>query len=671
MDSVCHTGLSGVGMKFFVASLIGALAMAGAAIGQTPPPAAAFGRLPAVQQAVISPNGQMVAILGGTADDRTVTIASIDKPGVPVLKLGKVETVAIRWAGDAYILVRAAYWDNSLDKVAYRLERNYAATPDGKVASRLLDNDIPSQWMGYQPILGITPTPKLRVMMLGIREVPDAEGSANTRLKRKGERAPIQGAIWSVDPANGNGVMIEAGDFDTVSWETDLMGRARVRFDRDDLNHGVSIFARPKETTKWERILTDKDEEGFRVYYGYSDKDDAVYLGQHDQNGTQIVRRSLKDGLITPIGHPSETSDISLVWDEGRGVAVGLATGRESDTIEWLDPEIGAVSASMLKVFKGKHVTLASWSDDRNRFVVETDSQDTPPAWFLFDRAKKELSPIGEAYPDLKDAKLGSTSWINYKAKDGLEIPAYLTLPPGAQEGRGKLPLIVLPHGGPAARDSDGFSWLTQFLASRGYAVLRPQFRGSTGFGRAFELAGRGEWGGKMQTDLLDGVASLAAGGKIDPLRVCIVGWSFGGYAALAGAALHPEAYRCAASFAGIGDLTLLIREDSLSYGDESGSIRGLRRTLGNATLAEQAAASPMQHVNAIRAPVLLMHADQDTVVSIEQSRRMAAAMTKAGKPVEFVTIHGDDHYLMHSATRIQMADTLGAFLAKNLPVTP
>ena len=157
---------------------------------------------------------------------------------------------------------------------------------------------------------------------------------------------------------------------------------------------------------------------------------------------------------------------------------------------------------------------------------------------------------------------MGTTRWITYKARDGLEIPAYVTLPPRAPPKDARLPLVAPPHGGPRVRDAYDFDYVAQFLATRGYAVLQPQFRGSAGFGEDFVKAGKGEWGGKMQTDLLDGVAVLAAAGEVDPKRVCIVGASFGGYAALAGATLLPDAYRCAASIAGIGDLGQLILEE-------------------------------------------------------------------------------------------------------------
>jgi dipeptidyl aminopeptidase/acylaminoacyl peptidase len=309
-----------------------------------------------------------------------------------------------------------------------------------------------------------------------------------------------------------------------------------------------------------------------------------------------------------------------------------------------------------------------NWSDDRTRFVVFADSKTSPPVWYLFDKPRKELSLLGEAYPALKGVALGATRWITYKARDGLEIPAYLTLPPGAPERGAKAPLIVLPHGGPGARDGYGFDYLAQFLATRGYAVLQPQFRGSWGFGKAFEDAGRGEWGGKMQTDLLDGIAAVAASGDADPARVCIVGASYGGYAALAGVSLHPEAYRCAASIAGISDLGLFLVEAKRIYGEDGAGMEAWRTILGDAPTPKLTAASPARQAASIRVPVLLIHGDKDTVVPIEQSQIMAQAMKQAGKPVEFVTLADENHYLTKSATRTQTLQALEVFLAKNLP---
>jgi dipeptidyl aminopeptidase/acylaminoacyl peptidase len=667
-------------MKSVVLGVAALVATVGGFVGSAlaaAPPASAFGRLPAVTQASISPSGQTIAILGGPPEDRMVSLATIDQPGLPILKLGKVETVGLQWVGDEYVLARIAFWTRQPGyngtAVNYRFERNIALTTQAKAVSRLLEGDFDSHATLNQPVVGVALSPKPRAMVLSLLFAQEAEGTKDTKMKRKGEDSTGQLALWSVDPASGKGRLVERGTFDTVGYEVDLSGEARVRRDVNDVTRDYSLFARPKGKAQWTSILVNQaeDAEMNRLYFGYSDPDDAIYLASEGQGAVQMTRRRLADGVVEPVGAPVKSLSPYLIWDHHRGVAVGVASMTDKEAVEWLDPELGSLHGALSKVFKGKDVSLENWSKDRTRYVVRVDSAASPPVWYLFDKARKELSPLGEEYPELKDAVFGPTRWTTYKARDGLEIAAYLTLPPGAPEAGGKLPLIVLPHGGPVARDAGGFDWLTQFLATRGYAVLRPQFRGSAGFGLAFEKAGRGEWGGKVQTDLLDGVAALAATGAIDPARVCIVGASFGGYAALAGATFHPEAYRCAASLAGIADLGLLIGEQQSSYGAESGSIRSLRKQLADAGSAKLNATSPLKHVADIKAPILLLHADLDTVVPIEQSQKMAEALKAAGKPVEFVTLVGDDHYLQQSSARTQMLESLGAFLAKNLPVTP
>ncbi len=650
-----------------------AVALGGVAWAQTaPPPASAFGRLPQVDDVALSPNGQTIAFLGGSPAQRSLSFATVDQPGLPTLDLGDVETVSIRWVGDKYVLARVGFWYAFDAKHRYRFERNISVTSDGKPVGRMLSNDISSERLDSQPVLGVTAGADPQAIMLGLQPASGPNASNDTRLKRKGEREEnnMIRALWRVDPKTGRGVLIERGSYDTRYWEPDLSGEARMRVDIDALSYKFGLYGRAKGQKTWVPLITGADEDTERDYLGYSDPDDGFYLSKVTEAGRQVVLRSLKDGSERPVGAPSASGEVRLIYDGVRGTAVGVAKGDSQAVAEWLDPAIGAAFTSMTKVFKGALVSLDGWSDDRTRFLVRTETAAQAPTWYLYDKPRKSLSPVGEAYPELKGAALGDTRWIRYNARDGLEIPALLTLPPGLAAGA-KPPLVVLPHGGPATRDSEGFDWMTQFLATRGYAVLRPQFRGSTGFGKAFQDAGRGEWGGKIQTDLLDGVAYVTGQGLVASGRACIVGASFGGYSALAGAALHPTDYRCAASIAGMSDLGLLITEQMRSYGRESSSIHDLRKALGDATSAQIVATSPRKQVASVQVPILLIHGDEDDVVPLEQSEVMAKALTDAGKPVEFVVLKGENHYLRYSASRTQVLETLGAFLAKNLPVNP
>ena len=435
-----------------------------------------------------------------------------------------------------------------------------------------------------------------------------------------------------------------------------------MRIDIDEITARTSALTRSGGPA-WKSIWT-SEFSGRDDYHGYSEPDNAIYL----EVGGRLIRRPLDGGADAPLAVPAGASSPSLVWDMHRNTVVGVNGGGEQRQTTYLDAELGAVHAGLSRAFKGKTVTIAEWSADRTRFIVNVSGSAAPTIWYLYDKARKELSPIGETYPELAGVALGATRWITYKARDGLEIPAYLTLPPGAATT--KPPLVVLPHGGPRARDTAEFDFIVQFLASRGYAVLQPQFRGSWGFGDAFAKAGEGEWGGKMQTDLLDGVAAVKALGLVSAGPPCIVGASFGGYAALAGATLHPGAYRCAASIAGVSDLGLLLVEEGRVYGYDSASLGELRKELGAATKDKLEATSPARHAAAAIAPILLIHGEEDTVVMPEQSKKMADALKAAGKPYEYIVLPHENHYLTRAAARTQTLEALETFLARNLPAS-
>jgi len=648
------------GFVWAAAAVFGGVAASAEA---APPPASAFGRVPAVVEAEISPGGQQVAILGGTSEQRIISIATIDQPGLPVLQLGAVEATRLRWAGDEFVIASVAYWEKADGQRSYRIERHIAVTPQAKAVSRFFDNLTTSQYLANgQPIIGVTSASPARVLVNDLVEGLGPQGTMNTRMKRKGvENASVR-ALWSIDPATGRGKVVERGDPDTRSWDVDLSGEARVRQDVDELTHRAAIFARPKGKSQWTQVWAEGAGAGSFRFLGYADPDDAIYM---EKDG-KIVRRKLADGVEESLGEAG--ASMRLIWDTNRNSVAGIVAGSDKPTAQWLDTDVGAAHGVLTRAFKGSDVTLTGWSKDRTRFVARVASPSSPGSWYLYDRARKEVSPLGDEYPELKGAALGTTRWITYKARDGLEIPAYVTLPPGATSGA-KLPLIVLPHGGPAARDTFDFDFIVQFLATRGYAVLQPQFRGSAGFGREFREAGKGEWGGKMQTDLLDGIAVLAASGDVDPGRVCIVGSSFGGYAALAGATLNPSAYRCAASIAGISDLGQLITEEARLFGRSVAGFDELREELGVADRGKLAAMSPARHAAAVRGPVLLIHGDQDTVVLPAQSMRMASELKAAGKPYQLLILENENHYLTKSATRTQTLEALEKFLAENLPV--
>jgi len=261
---------------------------------------------------------------------------------------------------------------------------------------------------------------------------------------------------------------------------------------------------------------------------------------------------------------------------------------------------------------------------------------------------------------------------VTYKARDGLEINAVLTAPPDYDsETSGKLPAIVMPHGGPASYDRFDFNWRAQYFANRGYLIIQPNFRGSTGFGEEFEDAGRGEWGGKMQDDITDGVNALADAGIIDRDRVCIAGASYGGYAALAGAAFTPDLYKCVVAIAPVSDLNLMLSDRRRRSGSDHWVISYWEDVMaeGDARKEKLNAISPVHFAERIKAPVLLLHGNDDTVVPYNQSTVMERALRQAGKQVDLVKLEGEDHWLSVADTRLQTLREMDRFIAEHLPI--
>ena len=301
--------------------------------------------------------------------------------------------------------------------------------------------------------------------------------------------------------------------------------------------------------------------------------------------------------------------------------------------------------------------------------VLHLDSPTEGPGYALVDLTTHSSQWLGSEHPGLESADISPVQPVRFKAADGLPITGYLTLPRGRDAKN--LPLVVFPHGGPAARDEPGNDWWAQAMASRGYAVLQVNYRGSEGFGRQFLEAGFGEWGRKMQTDLSDGVRYLAAQGIVDPKRVCIVGASYGGYAALAGATLDQGVYRCAVDVSGPAELAKLVAWGKERDGDEGVAVqRYWLRYMGVSALSDPrlAAISPAEQAAKVSIPILIIHGKDDTVVPFEQSQMMADALAKAGKPYQFVVLNHEDHWLSRGDTRLQMLQATVDFLQKNNP---
>jgi dipeptidyl aminopeptidase/acylaminoacyl peptidase len=370
----------------------------------------------------------------------------------------------------------------------------------------------------------------------------------------------------------------------------------------------------------------------------------------------------LAGGASTPFLPDVEVE--RLFWNRWTGQLLGYLLEDEPQRPVLFDPTLQSRTRLILRSFAALNAELVGWSADMTRAIVHTGGPADSGTWWLVDVNERTAREIGFDRPMIGSNQDGPMSLVTYTASDGLELDGVLTLPPG-REAR-DLPVIVLPHGGPRSHDEVGFDWWAQAFASRGYAVFQPNFRGSTGRGDEFVRAGFGQWGRKMQTDISDGLAHLASEGIVDPARACIVGASYGGYAALAGVTVQQGLYRCAVAVAGVSDLFQMYTTEWR----ESGSSRTLRVSLQQelGPRSNWAEVSPRRLADRADAPVLLIHGRDDTVVNFNQSLEMASALRSAGKSVELVELEGEDHWLSKAETRQRMLQETMDFVMEHNP---
>lgn len=386
----------------------------------------------------------------------------------------------------------------------------------------------------------------------------------------------------------------------------------------------------------------------------------ALALAEDEAGFTGVHEYDLKALKLGKRLHGSPGFDIAGFSPDRKGDAIaGVYFSDDSSRTLWLDPDLAKMHDEVAGRVKGAAAGIASYSDDHQRALVRIGAPDSPGAYYLYDRKSGEMAQLAHLNPAIKMARLHPVKTIRYTARDGTEIAAVLTLP---KAGGADLPLIVLPHGGPFARDDESWDGWTQFLADRGYAVVQPNYRGSSGYGAAFARKGRGRWGLAMQDDLNDAVTHLAAAGVADPKRVCMAGASYGGYAAFRAAQRDGKLYRCAISYAGVSDLRDMVRYDRnfLASGARTDWLRVQAPNLE--------AVSPINHAGQFATPLLVLHGKADEVVPVAQSRDLVEKLRRAGKPVTYIEQPEGDHHFTRAEDRLQFLNAMEAFLTEHNP---
>lgn len=446
-------------------------------------------------------------------------------------------------------------------------------------------------------------------------------------------------------------------------WMTDLDGVVRlgVAFAKTVMR----IYARGREGGKW-RTIVKRDVFGDRKFkpLAFGPGPDLLYvLSDHETDTAGIYEFNTETGKFGRrlFWHPAvDATDIVL--SRKRRTVIGARYTLDFPEIAYLDEAALALQKALDQALPETVNRILDQGWDRDRFIVYASKPGLPGRYLLVERPAMTVTTLGSSHPGLDLAGLAAVKKVSYRARDGLTIPAYLTLPRVGPAG--KWPLIVYPHGGPTSRTTMAFNPFTQFFASRGYAVFQMNFRGSEGFGRSHMTAGYQQWGLGMQDDIVDGVRWLIGQGLADPDRICIYGASYGGYAALMGVIKTPDLFRCAMSFAGVTDLGLLIRQrkkykyndlNAPKYNDDSAG-GGLE------------ANSPLFNAGRIRVPVLLVHGGRDRVVAVDHAKKMAAALAKAGKEHELLILEGSGHNLRDGGDRAALMSKIEGFLARHMP---
>jgi dipeptidyl aminopeptidase/acylaminoacyl peptidase len=478
----------------------------------------------------------------------------------------------------------------------------------------------------------------------------------------------VASCLLEVNTRTGTGTVVKVGSQFTGGWLVDRHGQPIVREDWNPNNHEFRLYALGANDTIKE--IYRKEDTSEPKVAGLLPDGSAVVLLAANGRARQAAWALPLDGSAPTLIADDPDSDITGVYtDPYTGAIIGVYAAGTAEQIHWLDAGAEHRHEVLARSFPGREVDVFGWTADGTKTLARVETPSSPPIYYLIDFTTHRADIAAEEYPALAGVALASVKQITYQARDGTPIPAYLAIPAG--NSGAAVPLVVLPHGGPQARDYFQFDWLVQFLASRGYAVLQPQFRGSTGFGEAFEQAGYRQWGGLMQDDVTDGVKAMIEQGVADPHRICIVGASYGGYAALAGAAFTPDLYSCAASISGVSDLQALMSEEVPYYGGWGGSqsvaLSVFAARIGAPTDPNLAAKSPINYVKSIKIPILIIYGTGDGVVPNAQSQKMVNALKSAGKSVDVSVLPGEDHWLSRNDTRIQVLQQLDVFLRAHL----
>ena len=646
--------------------LAGGLA-APAANAVTVPPLADYGKLPAADEVRLSPQGDKIAYLAFDQGKRAVVVRSVDGPVLTVMDAADHKLRYLEWADETHLVLGFESFVYSEQLVDYQ----------GNITETLIINTQTRKSFGV-----FANTPKVLKATFGyyghstrgahaygyfsgITLAGGGNGQADFDIRHY-TITHTHTDLYRVDLDSGDLEIVSGGTERAISgWLVNTDGQVVGRDNYDEKTAERRIFA---DGGNGQQVTSFPDPTGDNGIVGQGRQPGTILVHQRspETNDWSILEYEGRAGgaAVDPFKGDSVRGELT----DSRGLLMGYVSNTDEPKTTLFDPALQAKFDLAAHAFRGERAELAAATDSLDRMLVYTEGDGDSGTWFFADIPGRRASAVLWAYPTILQDAVGSVSIVAYKAADGLQMQGVLTLPPGRPAKN--LPVVVLPHGGPEGRDYLHFNWLAQAFASRGYAVFQPNFRGSDGFGQPFRDAGYGQWGRKMQTDVSDGLAELVKRGIADPKRACIVGASYGGYVALAGVTVQQGLYRCAVAIAPVSDLGGMLTWRQEHYGEKSEVARSDKAFLGVSSLGDPVlkSLSPASLAARADAPVLLIHGKQDTTVPFDQSDIMRHALMDAGKPVTFVELNDEDHYLSKAPTRTQALEAAVAFVQAHNP---
>lgn len=622
------------------------------AVADAPLTAEAFARLPDVSNVTISPDGTKVvsSVRYQQGDERGVVLLLVD------LISGKKATL-MKSDNSKYVIGWFKWANNDVLLVSTHYPSRIYGTP--VPATRLLRIDVNSK--DIKPAV-----PKRRMRMA--KYIPIVQDNVIDFMPNNPDEFllsmslsdEVGSEVLLVNHKSGKTKRVHRMRDWTIDWMTDRQNRLRIAtyFKNTTTRHDYRHTEADSWLTLFEYQLFDSSSKS---PLGFDADPDILYYSALNEGRDAIFKVNVKERPLQPelvYSHPRYDVDGTLIYSQKNDRVVGIRHSLGEGYIFW-DEEYKRLQQSLNKALPKTNNKIIDLSRDERRIIVLSSSDTDAGTYYLWNRGEKTVTPLAYRYKMLAPGLMAEKQHITYSARDGLTISGYLTRPKDAAQAPG--PTIIFPHGGPISYDGKGFDYWTQFFASRGYTVLQMNFRGSSGYGYDFMASGMQDWGGKMQTDVEDGTRWLIAEKIADPKRICVVGASYGGYAALMEAANNPDLYQCVVSVAGVTDLKQLVRKYRKFVG-----YAAIKEYIGSDS-KDLKARSPVNLAKQIDVPTLIAHGSKDLRVPIVQGRRMHKKLKKAGKEVSYIEFEDGNHFLSKEEHRVQLFNEMDAFLNQHL----